>query len=226
MANFEDENYALGRITALELAVLWCGVIWLQIVGLVTKTVLHHILHAIPLAVLGFIRGGYWTRHTRAMTGLAWVLMLSVFTPMIWHALSRGIVFTDRTLAYTWLAVGMLIIAAGWSAVSIAALIAQPSRWFLVLFTILLAGCAMAVIQPFLGSFLELPVSRVLSGQTRWMPVLGVEVFLVAGLIWGIVRLAVRPPRPPITLVVSLAQIIYWIAFIACMIVGLAIDEM
>lgn len=212
------------RSVAFELALLWCGVIWLQVVGLVTDTVLHHVLHAVPLAVLGFTRGGYWTRHTRAMAGLIWVLMLTLFTPMIWHVLSRGITFADPSLAYTWLAPAMLIIAAGWSAASVAALRAKPTAWPLAWFAIVLAGLALAAAQPLVGTLMEAPVARVLSGHVGWVPVLVVEVLLIAGIGWGIVRVVAPRPLPAITWRMSLAQVSYWIGFVACMVAGLAVD--
>lgn len=213
-----------GWLVMAELALLWGGVLWLQVVGVVTGTVAHHILHTLPIGMLGIVRGGPWHRHTRAMAGLAWVLMLAVFTPMIWHVLTRGVVFSDPSLSYTWLAPSMVVIAAGWSAASLSALQGRPSRFPLLWCIIVLAGLGLAGVQPLLSASIEEPVSRVVSGQLGWVPILMIEAAGITGLLWGVARIAAPRPRPQLSAKVVCAQLAYWVTFLACMIMGLAVD--
>ncbi len=204
-----------------ERALALLAVLWLQLVGVVTHSVLHHVLHALPLAGLLVLPRTPWVRHTTALVGFAWVVMLSLMTPMIHDALTSGIVFTLRGRAYTWLAPGMVIICAAWTAMHVAILAGRPRRW--PGYGLVLVACAvvLALTQPQVYAVFETPLQRVLDGHLVYLLAVLLEVPLVLGLPWVVLRRLTCPPRPPVTLRALCWQSAYWLVFVACMVTGL-----
>jgi len=195
--------------------------LWLQIVGVVTSSVLHHILHAAPIAILAILPRSRWVRHTAALTGFLWVFMLSAISPMISHMLHRGVVFGEPGLAYTWLAPTMLVISAAWSAVNIAILAGMPRGWPLFALGQLVLGVMLALGQPWVAPLYEVPLERLLVGNLAWAAVLAAEVPLTLVVPWWLVRLLTRQREPALTGKNALWQAVYWVGFAACMVLGL-----
>jgi hypothetical protein len=141
-----------SRHRQLELVLAWANVAWLQVVGLQTHTVVHHVLHALPLSLLAVLPRTPWIRHGAAMAGLMRVVMLSLLSPMIAGAMREGIHIGEPGLAYTWLAPAMLLLAAAWSAVNLSRLGDRPSRWPVRMLAIAVAGVVLGWIQPISGA--------------------------------------------------------------------------
>lgn len=214
-----DERY--GR---LERALAWANVAWLQIVGLQTHTVLHHLLHALPLALLAVLPRTRWIRHLAAMAGLMWVVMLSLLSPMIANTLREGIPFGMRGLAYTWLAPVMLLLAAAWSAVNLGLLGGRPSRWPMWMLAIVVAGAVLGWVQPVSARFFETPVTRARDRVApAYAPVVALATVLALG-IWFVVRAATAPPRLGVDRAVLAGHVEYWLLFLLCMLAGLLVD--
>lgn len=213
-----------GRFQRLDCALAWANVAWLQIVGLQTHTVLHHVLHALPLALLAVLPRTRWIRHLAAMAGIMWVVMLSLLSPMIANTLRGGIHFGMRGLAYTWLAPVMLLLAAAWSAVNLALLGGRPSRWPTWMLVIVALGAVLGWVQPVTVRFFEAPVTRALDRDgPAYAPVVALATVLALG-IWFVVRAATAPPRPGVDRAVLAGHVGYWLLFLACMLAGLLVD--
>lgn len=207
-----------------EHAATWCFVAWFLVVGVVTYTVVHHIIQAIPIVAIAVAPKSVWVRHTAAMAGMAWIVMLAMFSPMISIAMFEGVDFTRRDRAFTWLAPGMAILAAAWSSVHLALL--GRTRWWVWLGVLLAAGVVLGAAQPAVGLVLQVPLNQVFIGEFLWVPVL----MLVAGIAllipWSVARLATRKPRPRVTGGIIAMQAGYWTLFIVCVIGGIAITAL
>lgn len=205
-----------GRIERL-LAI--AGVLWLQIVGVVTGTIAHHVLHAAPIVVLTVLHRSVCVRQTIALTGLAWIIMLALISPMIRETLLHGIVIGDRDRAFTWLAPGMTVISAAWAGLSIAILRHRVAEWAWWVLALLFAAILMALAQPWVATWYEIPLQRILDGEILWFGVLLIEVTASLMLPWWSLRLLT--PRQPVTARGVCWQAAYWMFFLACMVLGL-----
>lgn len=208
-------------IARAEWVLTACAVAWLQVIGVVTESVIHHVLHAIPIAVFLFLPRSTWVRHTASLAGFAWVFMLSFVTPMIRDVLTDGIVFVDRQHAYTWLAPVMLLISAAWSGLNAALLTGRPKRWALYALALLVIGVLLAHAPPWMRQLIELPLQRALEGRLLWVLIVVVEVPFVLALPWVLVRRLTQRPWPRLTSAVAAWQVAYWLTFLACMVVGM-----
>jgi hypothetical protein len=194
-------------------------VAWLQLVGVVTHSVVHHLLHAAPVLLLLFLPGSASRYFTAVLAGFAWVFMLAVVTPMLHHAIILGYAFTQPERAYTWLAPVAALIAVAWAACGLA-LLAGRSR--LLLPTALSGIGAMVLlawVQPFISIAFEVPLEGTLAGRYVWAPLLLLEAAVVLVLpAWSIFRLnpALKLSAPFVA-----AQTAYWIFFVAAMVAGL-----
>ncbi|MBN1534781.1 MAG: hypothetical protein JXA20_19070, partial [Spirochaetes bacterium] len=90
-----DNDSRSGCLPLLERAAGIMAVAWLQLVGIISGTVLHHVLHALPLFVLLTIPRTRALRLTAALAGFIWVFMLSAITPMVHDSLVRGLIATS-----------------------------------------------------------------------------------------------------------------------------------
>jgi hypothetical protein len=82
-------------------------------------------------------------------------------------------------------------------------------------------GCAIA--QPWIGGWLGVPVERVLEGAWWWTGLLLVEALLMLGGPWVLVRRLAAPPRVLLDRRMATVQVGYWIVFVGCMVIGLAV---
>ena len=105
------------------------AVAWLQLVGVMTESILHHVVHAMPLAVLLFPRRSPRVRFTAALAAFAWIFMLSSVTPMIHMSLVEGVLFQPHPPPFVWLAPGMTLICAVWLALNLV-LLTEDARRF------------------------------------------------------------------------------------------------
>jgi hypothetical protein len=194
-------------------------VAWLQLVGVVTHSVLHHLLHAAPILLLLLLRPSPSRHFTGVLAGFAWVFMLAVVTPMIHNAIILGYAFTHPERPYTWLAPVAAVLAAIWASLNLA-LLAQRPR---LLLPTAPAGVGVIVllawVQPYISVAFEIPLERTLAGQYAWAIALLLQTAVVLALpAWLTFRLS-----PALRLCASFAalQAAYWIFFVTAMVAGL-----
>lgn len=214
MAATEDR-----RLLACERIACILLVGWLQIVGVRTSSVVHHLLHAAPLALLLVVPASPARHFTGVLAGYLWVFMLGVVSPMLHNALILGYILTRPEVPYTWLAPVAAILAATWAAGN-AALLAGRPRWFA---PGLLAGAGLiglfAWAHPYLALAFEHPLEQVLAGGYAWVAVLLVETAVVLAVpAWCAFRLS-----PVLRVSTSFVawQVTYWVFFVAAMVAGL-----
>src|SRR5262249_10160190 len=118
-----------GRLPACERIACILLIGWLQVVGVRTGSVVHHLLHAAPLALLLVVPASPARPFTGLLAGHLGVFMLGVVSPMLHNALILGYILTRPEVPYTWLAPVAAILAAAWAAGN-AALLARRPRWF------------------------------------------------------------------------------------------------
>lgn len=192
---------------------------WLQLVGLVTHSELHHLLHAAPIFFL-LLRPASVSRHfTGVLAGYAWVFMLAIVTPMLHDAIILGYVFTHPERPYTWLAPVAAVLAAAWAASNLA-LLAQRSR-FLLPSGLVGIGLiiVLAWVQPYISVAFEVPLQRTLAGQYAWGLALLFETAVVLALpAWSTFRLN---PALRLSARFVASQAAYWVLFVAAMVAGL-----
>lgn len=182
---------------------------WLQLVGLVTHSVVHHLLHAAPIVVLLLWRPTPSRHFTGILAGFAWVFMLAIVTPMLHYAIIRGYAFTQPDRPYTWLAPIAALLAVAWAACNLAILVQRPR--FLLPTGLVGIGLIplLAGVQPYISVAFEVPLERTLAGQYAWALVLLVELPVVLGLpAWLIFRLN---PALKLTATFVVSQTGYWI---------------
>jgi vacuolar-type H+-ATPase subunit I/STV1 len=191
---------------------------WLQLVGVLTHSVLHHILHALPLVLLLVWRPSPARNVTGLLAGYLWVFMLAAVTSMLHDALILGWIVSRPQVAYTWLAPGAAGLAVVWAACNAALL--RPGRWTLPLG--LLVGVTLALgltaAQPYLSAAFEHPLEQTLAREYGWAAVLLLETAVVLALpVWAAVKLGGVKPSWRF----ALCQAAYWVFFVALMVAGL-----
>lgn len=221
MNSREDGDTAVHWAPCVGRVLTVCAVLWLQVVGVVTESIVHHILHAVPLAILIVIPRTKWVLHTAALVGVAWILMLALITPMIHNALIDGLLFTQKRPPYTWLAPVMVLICAAWSAFNIAALRGRPHAWAGSCLGLVLLAVCLAIMQPWACAAYEIPLEHVLAGHLIWLVVLAIEVPLTLGIPWLVLRHMTQHPRPELTCRSIGWQAAYWAFFLAFIVLGL-----
>jgi hypothetical protein len=197
-----------------------CAVLigWLQVVGVRTHSVVHHILHAAPLVVLLVAPASAARHFTGLLAGYLWVFMLGVVSPMLYNALIRGYLF-NLSQPYIWLAPVAAVLAVVWAAAN-AAMLARRPRWFA---PAVLAGLGLTVLfawaHPYLSAAFEYPLDRTLDGGYAWALVLLLETAVVLAVPgWCAFRLS-RELRVTRSFVAW--QVAYWVFFVAAMVAGL-----
>lgn len=191
---------------------------WLQVVGVLTHSVLHHILHAAPLVLLLVVRPTPARHFTSLLAGYLWVFMLAVVTPMLHNALIRGCLF-NLSQPYIWLAPVAAGLAAVWAAANFALLRRRP-MWFApgVLIGFALIGL-FAWVHPYVSHAFEYPLDRTLAGEYHWALALLLETAVVLAVpSWCAFRLS---PDLQVTRAFVGRQIAYWVFFVAAMVAGL-----
>lgn len=194
---------------------------WLQVVGFVTATVSHHVVHALPILVLALAPRGRWTRHNAALAGFAWVLMLSLLTPMIHDVLRGGVRFSTRGLAYTWLAPGMVLISAAWSAVNLTLLARAPRRMPAYFAWLVALGAVFGWTQPAVWPLFDACIEGVMRGNPTSVAVLAGWAVVLLPIPWFLVLCLTARPRQPMSGVGWAWAAAYWVFFVGCMVVGL-----
>lgn len=194
-------------------------VAWLQLVGLVTHTVLHHLVQAVPIVLLLFLCPSPSRHFTGVLAGFAWVFMLAIVTPMLHDAIILGYAITHPEEPTMWLAPVAALVAAAWAAFNLAALAQRPR--FLLPTGLVGIGLivVLAWIQPYITVAFEVPLTRTLAGQYAWALVLLLEAPVVLVLpAWYLFRL-----NPALRLCPSFValQTAYWIFFVAAVVAGL-----
>jgi len=192
---------------------------WLQVVGVVTHSVVHHILHALPLVVLLVVRSSPARSVTALLAGYLWVFMLAAVTPMLHNALILGWVVSRPQLAYTWLAPVAAGLAVVWAAAN--AWLLRPSRWTLPVGVLVGTGLTLglAAVHPYISTAFEYPLERTFAGEYWWAAVLLLETAVVLAVpAWGAFRLG-QLPRP--TWRFAVWQVAFWVFFVAMMVAGL-----
>lgn len=212
---------SMSRAVRAECAAAYAPALWLLLVGVVTSTLIHHVLHAIPVAILAVMPRSPWVRHTAALTGLAWVLMLALLTPMIRDVLERGIHTDDPALAYTWLAPAMVAISALWAGLNAAILSSHPTRWWWYALFLLALAVVLAAVHPQVSGMFDAPLNRVLEGDVRWGLALLGELVLLLAIPWWALRSTWKHRGTRLTRRSAIGQIAYWLLFLTCMVTGL-----
>ncbi len=196
--------------------------VWLQVVGVVTHSIVHHILHALPILLLVVLpQRTFRVRQTAALTGLIWIIMLAMISPMIHEALFDGITLSLSHKPYTWLAPGMVILCSIWSGYNIYYIIDRSHRWFWFTLGLLALSIIFAIFQPWVSQIYNVPVDRVLEGNILWLLVLVVELCLTLLLPWIFLYYINPDKQEPLSFRSIMWQIVYWVGFLLCMIIGL-----
>ena len=213
------QTLAKKRLQSLEriLCVLLIG--WLQLVGVLTHSILHHVLHAAPLALLLFVKPSPARHFTGFLAGFLWVFMLGIVTAMLHDALILDYIVTHSHIPYTWLAPGAATLAAAWAATN-AVLTAERPRWFL---PALLAGLGMiplfAWAHPYVSQAFLYPLERTLAGEYVWVTALLAETAMVLAMP-SLLAFRVSPGLKWSASFVGW-QIAYWVFFVVAMVAGL-----
>lgn len=194
-------------------------VAWLQVVGVVTHSVVHHILHAAPVALLLLVPASAARHFTGVLAGYAWVFMLGVITSMLHNALIRGYVLTHPHIPYTWLAPVAAVLAVVWAALNAARLRQRPR----LVVPVALLGLALIFLfawaHPAWSSAVNYPVDRTLEGRYAWGLVVLLETAVALAVpAWAASRLN-RELKWTRRFVAW--QVAYWVFFVAAMIAGL-----
>lgn len=206
--------------TATDIAIKVAAVAWLQWVGVATATVLHHVLHALPIVVLLFLPRTTGRRATSAVAAFLWIFMLATMTDNLassWRRIAAG-----DTGLLSWLAPGMAAIAAAWLARDLARLDARRGRIGPYAIASIALPPILTMLHGAIGPLLLAPVERLLAGRAGCAAVVAIEaaaLVLIAGA--AVVRLTACGwrPRPA----AAAGWTAYWGLFAACMIGGLAV---
>jgi hypothetical protein len=210
----ERQMRSLERIACVLL------ICWLQLVGVMTHSMLHHILHAAPLGVLLVVRSSPARHFTGLLAGFLWMFMLAVISAMLHESLILGYLFNRRPMPpYIWLAPVAAGLAVVWAAANLA-LLRRRSQSFV---PGVLIGFALTWLfawsHPYLSHAFEYPLHRTLAGEYHWVFVLLFETaVVVAASSWCVVRLI---PDLRVTRTFVGWQLAYWVFFVVAMVVGL-----
>ena len=202
----------------LERVVCITAIAWLQIVGIISNTVPHHILHALPIAVLLLIRRTRAVRLTAALVGFIWVFMLSAITPMVYDSLVRGFLFTSDN-PDMWLAPIMSLLAGLWTSLNLAVLKPRCTKWF-ILGGFLLTP-VLAVLYPLVNSLFKVPIEHVIHGRLFWAILLAIELAVVLIGPWLLFVKITNSRELKCNQRLVFWQILFWLFFLACMVIGL-----
>lgn len=192
---------------------------WLQYVGIRTNSVVHHILHAVPLAVLLLVPTSPARHLTGMLAGLLWVFMLGVISPMLFESLILGGMFTQTEVPYMWLAPIAALLAVVWAVVNATLLMRRPRVFAQYLFLGLGGAALLAALHPYLSMAFAYPLDKAIEGNYQWTLVLILEaMILLAFPGWCAFRWS-----PDLRADWSLAgwQVIYWVFFVFMMVAGL-----
>lgn len=225
MANtLESSCGTLSIIAWAERCLAFAAVLWLQVVGVVTDTILHHVLHALPLLLLALLPRSGWVRHTAALAAFAWIVMLALITPMIRQALLEGIDFVNPNRAYTWLAPLMALICCVWASLNLALLARKPRRWIGSTISMIVLTVLFAFGQPWISPLITEPLQHVLEGDLRRLVILLLAMPAVLALPWWVTVRQAAEPRPALAFSAAAWQAAYWLFFLACMVLGLSLS--
>jgi len=207
------------RLLAFERLACILLIGWLQFVGIYGHSIVHHILHAAPVAVLLMVPLSPARHFTGLMAGFLWVFMLGVVSPMLYDSLIRGYLLTRPEIPYTWLAPVAALIAATWAAANFT-LLARRHRWFApAILTAIGLIFLLAAIHPYFSMAFEYPLEQTLAGHYAWGAVLLLETAIVLAVPgWTAFRLS-----PDLRLSASFVrwQMAYWVFFVGAMVAGL-----
>ena len=213
------------RIHIERLAGFSCA-IWLQVVGIATGTILHHIIQIIPIVVLLVLPRSRWIHFTSSLTAFIWIFMLAGITPMV-----RDFYLKDYWLSWAgWqaysLATVMCLLCAIWMTLNLV-ILRGSSRCFI---GFLLGGVVLvvvfALVQPELERFYMIPLERILARQFYWFAVILMQLVLTLALPW---RLAIRLTHAKglqLSRRVFFWQAIYWASFPAFIVGGIMVDRL
>jgi len=205
----------------LERGTCVAAVLWLQVVGVVTHSIIHHVVHALPLLLLVPLRRSRSVALTAALASFVWVFMLAAISPMVHYSLVRGYLVTRPEVPYTWLAPSMCVICAIWCAVALTISSGKSHRFKWYVSGGLLLIPTFAALHPWATLPFEGPLDHVLRGAYLWATILVVELPLVLVGPW-LVALWVSGARDiRITTSNALWQVTYWAFFLLCMVAGL-----
>ncbi len=208
-------------LSRIELLTCACAIIWLQLVGILDRTVVHHIFHSLPVLLLLFLPKTPLTRLLSVLTAFAWIFMLSIVTPMLNNAIIRGYLISRSNLSYTWLSTGMALISAIWMAENLTLLSGKKSNFILFAAGSIILIPVLAFIQPYISLVFGIPLSRTLNGQYLWSLIFLAELPAVLFLPWWI---AVKITHNNVLSMLKgkvLYQVLYWVFFLTSMIIGL-----
>lgn len=205
-------------LTLLERILCFAAIAWLLMVGIISNTVLHHILHALPIAVLLLVKRTRAVRLTAALVGFIWVFMLSAITPMVYDSLVRGFLFTSDN-PDMWLAPVMSLLAGLWASLNLAVLRPRRVGWFIP--GGFLITPALALLYPLVNSLFKIPVEHVIHGQPVWAILLAVELTAVLLGPWALFVHITGSRELKCGKRLVFWQILFWLFFLACMVIGL-----
>ena len=218
-----NENPTMPRssVQKAESAAGAVAAVWLQVVGIVSGTVVNDILHASPIVVLLPLPRTRIVRLTAAVLGLMWILLLACMTLTIYNSLILGWRFSGPRLSYTWLAPIMAAFSGVWAALNIS-LFRPTTRWLsrLVVGGIMIS-IPLAMTYPFLTAAFEIPGQRSEQGKYIWAVVLAIEVFVLLTVPWVLAILLTGFKKAELTRRVVLWQIGFLVVFLVCMVAGL-----
>lgn len=207
----------------LELLSCLLLAVWLQVVGVVTDSVLHHLLHALPFLFLWLIPDASWRSFTGALLGFAWIFMLGVVTENLSRAFQ---LFPDGLRTIAVLAPVTAALSSLFMSVCLSRL--QNFHYAFLAFLPICFGLVplFVVLRPVVSSGYAIALINVLNGSVFWGGILFLEMtltLLIPGtIIYGIINNdALFLSRSAI-----LYQVFFWTAFLGCMIGGLSLDRL
>lgn len=205
---FTDSLPTLERFACIAV------ILWLQLVGVMSNTVLHHVLHALPIAILSFVKPSRVLHLTAALAGFIWVLMPSAMTPMVCDSLVRGFFF-NLDNHDMWLAPGLSLIAGLWLSLNHAKLCPRRAKWYI------LGGClltpALALLYPAVNFLFKIPLEHVIQGRISWAVLLVAEPAAVLLGRWVLFVKLTGSRYLKCGKKLFLWQVLFWLFFLACM---------
>ncbi len=208
----------MKHLNLFERAAGFAAIAWLLLVGIISNTLLHHVLHALPLALLLPLARTRAVRLTAALVGYIWVFMLSAITPMVYDSLVRGYLLkTDNP--DMWLAPAMSLIAGAWASLNLAALRPRGTKWFIA--GGILLTPALALLYPAVHALAGFPLERVMEGRLLWALLLVFELAIVLIGPWYLFVRITGSRELQCTKRLVAWQVLFWLFFLACMVTGL-----
>jgi hypothetical protein len=209
----------LDRLRLVDRLIGTVMVLWLQVVGVITGTVVHHVLHSLPILLLVALPRSRWIRLTSVLASFAWIFMLAVVSDNLMF--SFRLALKGHLGIELWLAPVMALLSAGWLSVNLTLLRERENLFIPCTLVSIALIPVLTALNPLLMHFLSLPVQRVLEGKYIFMFVLLAELSAILVIPWQIATRFAGTPELRVTPGIALRQALYWFFFLTCMVTGL-----